>query len=72
VLADSAEDIVLTCMPGLRRVAPAHYELSLTGLVLTCMLGIRRVAPTRYELSRSDFHPEQELELLILQPNKKN
>jgi len=36
------------------------------------MLGIRRVAPTRYELSRSDFHPEQELELLILQPNKKN
>ena len=44
VLAASHDDIVLTCMPGLKRVAP-----------------------TRYELTRTDFHPDRELELLMLQ-----
>jgi hypothetical protein len=39
-------------------------------IVLTCMPGLKRVAPTRYELARTDFHPDQELELLILQATK--
>ncbi|HUJ31704.1 MAG TPA: DUF4424 family protein [Candidatus Acidoferrum sp.] len=44
ILADTPQDIVLTCMPGLKRVTPV-----------------------RYELNRSNFHPDQELKLLILQ-----
>lgn len=28
VVADSPDDIVLTCMPGLKRLAPARYELT--------------------------------------------
>lgn len=47
VVADSPEDIVLTCMPGLER----H-------------------SPTRYELVRSNFRPDRDLDLLILQENK--
>ena len=47
VVADSPEDIVLTCMPGLKRVSP-----------------------TRYELLRSNFRPDKELDLLILQENR--
>jgi hypothetical protein len=47
VVADKPDDIVLTCTPGLSRVAP-----------------------TRYELSRKDFHPDRELDLLILQKNQ--
>ena len=44
VLADHPDDIVLTCMPGLKQVAPM-----------------------RYELSHSNFRPDRELDLLILQ-----
>jgi hypothetical protein len=44
VVTDSPEDIVATCMPGLRRTAS-----------------------TRYELTLSNFHPDRELDLLILQ-----
>ena len=47
VLAGSPDDIVLTCMPGLKRVAS-----------------------TRYELTRTNFRPDQELELLILQATR--
>jgi hypothetical protein len=47
VLTDRPDDIVVTCTPDLRRVAP-----------------------TRYELSRLNFHPDSELDLLILQANK--
>jgi len=39
-------------------------------IVLTCMSGLERVSPTKYELTRTNFHPESELELLILQPNR--
>jgi len=39
-------------------------------IVLTCMPGLKRVAPTRYRLTQTNFHPEQELELLILQGTK--
>lgn len=45
VVADNPDDIVLTCMPGLKRTGP-----------------------TRYEMTRSNFHPDREFDLLILQP----
>jgi len=38
--------------------------------VFTCMPGLKRVAPTRYELVRSNFRPDRELQLLVLQLNK--
>ena len=44
VMADTPDDIVLTCMPGLKRLGP-----------------------TRYELSSSNFRPDRELDVLILQ-----
>lgn len=47
VVADSPEDIVLTCMQGLQRVGP-----------------------TRYELARTNFRPDKDLDLLILQANR--
>ncbi len=47
VATDSDEDIVATCMPGLKQVSP-----------------------TSYELTRSNFRPDSELKLLILQPEK--
>jgi len=34
------------------------------------MPGLKRVAPTRYELVRSNFRPDRELQLLVLQLNK--
>jgi len=37
---------------------------------LTCMQGLKRVGPTRYEFRQSDFHPNEELKLMILQTNK--
>jgi hypothetical protein len=37
---------------------------------LTCMRGLKRVGPTRYNLARSDFHPNEDLELIILQANR--
>ncbi len=45
VITDSPDDIVVTCMPGLKRVGT-----------------------TRYELVRSDFHPDRDLKVLVLQP----
>jgi hypothetical protein len=52
-----------------------HFRLSVLtdrpdDIVLTCTPDLRRVAPTRYELSRSSFHPDGELDLLILEANK--
>jgi hypothetical protein len=44
VLADSPNDIVVTCIPG-----------------------VSRTGPTRYELAQSNFHPDRELDVLILQ-----
>jgi hypothetical protein len=44
VLADSPDDVVVMCMPGLSRIGP-----------------------TRYELARSNFHPDRELDVLVLQ-----
>ena len=52
---------------------PIHnFHLTVTAddpedIVLTCMPGLERTSPTRYELSRTDFHPDRELDLLILQ-----
>jgi hypothetical protein len=43
ILADSPDDLVLSCMP------------------------LRRTGPSRYELSRSDFRPEKDLDVLLLQ-----
>lgn len=37
-------------------------------IVVTCMSGLKHIAPARYELVRSNFSPDRELELLILQP----
>ena len=37
-------------------------------MVVTCMPGLKRVAPARYELARSNFRPDRELDVLILQP----
>lgn len=37
-------------------------------IVATCLPGLTPVAPARYEFVRSNFHPDRELELLILQP----
>jgi hypothetical protein len=53
-----------------------HFRLSVLtdspdDIVVTCTPELQRVAPTRYELRRSNFHPDQELELLILQANKR-
>jgi hypothetical protein len=37
---------------------------------VTCMAGLKAVSSTNYELTRTDFRPDKELNLLILQPNK--
>jgi hypothetical protein len=37
-------------------------------IVATCLPGVTRTAPTRYELARSNFRPDRELDVLILQP----
>jgi hypothetical protein len=34
------------------------------------LAGLNRFSPTRYEFSHKDFHPERELDLLILQKNQ--
>lgn len=36
-------------------------------IFLTCMPGVKRLSPTRYELERSNFRPDRELDLMILQ-----
>jgi hypothetical protein len=45
IVTDAPDDIVLTCMPELKTIAPG-----------------------RYEVTRTDFHPENELDVLLLQP----
>ena len=35
-------------------------------IVLTCFPGLKQTSPTRYELQRTGFHPERDLDLLIL------
>jgi hypothetical protein len=44
VIPDAPDDIVVTCLPGLKPISPA-----------------------RYELVRSNFRPDKELDVLILQ-----
>jgi hypothetical protein len=39
-----------------------------TDIVATCVPGLKRAGPARYELLRSNFRPDRELEVLILQP----
>jgi hypothetical protein len=51
------------------------FHLSVLGdspndIVLTCTPGLKRVGATSYELSRSDFHPNADLKLMILQANE--
>lgn len=51
-----------------------HFRLSVvTGpddILVTCMPGLKQVNPTRYEMVRSNFRPDRDLKLLILQENK--
>jgi hypothetical protein len=35
-------------------------------LLFTCLPGLQRVSPERYQLERTNFHPDKELEILIL------
>jgi hypothetical protein len=39
-------------------------------IVLTCLPSVKKVSPTRYELNLSNFRPDRELDLLILQANR--
>jgi len=39
-------------------------------IVLACIPGLRRTAPTQYELAQSNYRPDQEIELLLLQAIK--
>jgi hypothetical protein len=52
-----------------------NFHLTVLGdspedIVLTCTPGLKRVGATRYELSRSDFRPNADLKLMILQANE--
>jgi len=52
-----------------------HFHLEIDSdtpndILLTCMPSIRQTSPTRYELDASDFHPDRNLAIVILQPNK--
>lgn len=38
-------------------------------IVLTCMSGLKRSSPTEYRLERTNFKPQRDLDLLILQNN---
>jgi hypothetical protein len=37
---------------------------------MTCMPNIQQTSSTRYELDASDFHPDRNLNLVILQPHQ--
>ncbi|HXJ89420.1 MAG TPA: DUF4424 family protein [Candidatus Binatia bacterium] len=39
-------------------------------ILLTCMPSIRQTAPAHYELDASDFHPDRNLAIVILQPHQ--
>jgi hypothetical protein len=47
-------------------VAKDHPE----DILVTCLSGLKNVSPTSYESTRSNFRPDSEVNLLILQPNK--
>lgn len=71
VLRERTIDYILTTANNW--AGPIHkFRLSVVSdnsddIVVTCMPGLKRVAPTRYELVRSDFRPDRDLRLLILQ-----
>jgi hypothetical protein len=39
-------------------------------IMLTCMPGLQKTSPTRFELDRTDFRPDRDMDLLILQANE--
>ena len=47
VETDAADDLFVSCMPGMTRTGPTHYELI-----------------------RSNFHPDADLDVLIMQPRR--
>ena len=50
-----------------------HLEVSTDSsedIFSTCFPGVKRSSATSYELTRVDFHPDRELDLLILQANR--
>ena len=52
-----------------------HFHLKIDSdtpndILLTCMPSIKQISPTRYELDASDFRPDRNLAIVILQPNK--
>jgi hypothetical protein len=52
-----------------------HFHLQIDSdapddIVMTCMPNIQQTSPTRYEIDASDFHPDRNLNLVILQPHQ--
>ena len=39
-------------------------------IVLSCLAGLKRLSPTSYAFSQANFHPDRELDLLILQGSR--
>jgi len=51
-----------------------HLEINSDGpddIVMTCMPSVKQVSPTRYVLDASNFRPDRELDVMILQTNDK-
>jgi len=52
-----------------------HFHLEIDSdapddILMTCMPNIQQTSPTRYELDALDFHPDRNLNLVILQPHQ--
>ena len=52
-----------------------HFHLEIDSdasddILMTCMPNMQQTSPTRYELDASDFHPDRNLNLVILQPHQ--
>jgi hypothetical protein len=52
-----------------------HFHLEIDSdfpddILLTCLPGIQRKSSTHYEFDSSDFHPDRNLDIAILQPRK--
>ncbi len=52
-----------------------HFHLEIDSdspddILLTCMPGMQQTSPTHYEFDASDFHPDRNLDIAILQPRK--
>ena len=52
-----------------------HFHLEIDSdspddILLTCVPSIQQTSPTRYEFDASDFQPDRNLNIVILQPNK--